>query len=70
MNCKQCPFCGGSATIDIVCKSAGMDGMYKDWRIKCDECGAQLYRPADSFYGRKAYTREEVIEVWNRRISE
>lgn len=60
---KLCPFCGGKAVVEIE-----HWGMYSDWIIRCDCCGACIARPADTFYEREPCTREEVIEAWNRRV--
>ena len=67
---KRCPFCNGYARIDTKRKSAGMDGSYVDWIIHCEKCGAMILCPADRFYGRKALTKDEAIEVWNRRVKD
>ena len=67
---KRCPFCGGQAMLSIEHENAGMDGSYLDWQIHCNKCGALIMLPADNFYGRKSYTKEEAAEVWNRRFGE
>ena len=63
---KLCPcLCGGKVTLSKIEKSSGMDGRYEDWEIFCPKCGGSWYWPADSFYGRKFYSKERVIELWN-----
>lgn len=62
---KPC-LCGGKATISKERLSSGMDGSYCDWKIQCSRCGAQIWRSADTFYGRKSYTKDEAIEAWNK----
>ena len=65
---KSCPFCGGKATLDKVHERYGGDGSYCNWIIYCNSCGAQIIKPADTFYGRKSYKIEEIIEAWNKRV--
>lgn len=67
MKLKPCPLCGGRAEIMI---DVGNDGqcIYDDWLIRCSKCDLQLHRAADNYYGRDAYTQEEAIADWNKRI--
>ena len=66
---KRCPFCNSYATIK---KIEVPDGQfhYDNWLIKCKKCPAKMEIPADTWYGRKAYTIEEAIEFWNTRGKE
>lgn len=59
--------CGGKVRLSKVEKNGGMDGRYDDWEIFCPKCGGSWYWPADCFYGRDFYTKEQVIELWNHR---
>ena len=47
-----------------------MDGSYENWLIECRTCFAEMDIPADNFYGRKYYTEEEAIAMWNCRKEE
>jgi len=65
---KPCPFCGNKdITIEKVSHNVGMDGSYDNWLIKCGVCFAEMNIPADIFYGREGYTKEEAIAMWNCR---
>lgn len=67
MKLKSCPLCGGEASI---CKTSENDGQchYDIWRIHCNDCWLTLTRDAVGWLGGKAYTKEEAIADWNRRI--
>ena len=64
---KRCPFCKSTMSIKLVSESYGMDGNFYDWIIYCTNCHLKLRLPADGFYGRQFYTKQEAIEEWNRR---
>ena len=59
-------YCGGEMEIKKVAQNGGMDGTYWDWELTCKKCGLTMTYAADSFYGRKYKTFEEVIDDWNR----
>lgn len=67
---KPCPFCGGEAEVGQVEHSAGMDGYFTNWFIRCQKCGANIERAADDYYGRKSFPAGEVMEIWNRRAEQ
>lgn len=65
---KPCPFCGNKdIIIEKRSRNGGMDGSYENWLIECRKCFAEMDIPADGFYGRKYYTKEEAITMWNCR---
>ena len=49
---KPCPFCGGEASIRKI------DNVW--YVVGCDDCSCDVGR-------HWFYTREEVVEAWNRR---
>ena len=51
---KPCPFCGGE--VDLF---KGVDGSWSTWIIECD-CGIEM----------RFLSKEEAIEVWNRRVND
>lgn len=59
-------YCGGEMELKKVAQDGGMDGMYENWELSCKKCGLTRIYAADSFYGRKYKTFEEVIDDWNR----
>lgn len=66
---KRCPFCNSYATISKIQKCEGQFH-YDNWLIKCKKCPAKMDIAADTWYDRKAYTKEEAIEFWNTRGKE
>jgi len=64
----NCPLCGNEVTINKIEVYNGKDGFSEDWRIKCLTNGGivRLDLPADNFYGRDFYNRNEAIEYWNK----
>lgn len=53
---KPCPFCGGKAII----LQTDTSYRYSKYFATCNSCGAEMPRVCR--------TREEAIEVWNRRV--
>lgn len=66
-NLKQCPFCGCEANIRKISVPDGQVH-YCDWIIKCNKCPAEMRIASDGYYGRKYYTEDEAILMWNKRI--
>lgn len=59
---KPCPFCGGKPVTDFERDTAhGLIGDIISWSIYCTECYAELFSNESS---------EDVVEKWNRRVSE
>ena len=64
---KNCPFCGGNATIKTKSLNDGYCGYYVKC-IMCENCGIQTReRTCDGYYGEYC-SDEEIAEIWNRRI--
>ena len=56
---KPCPFCGGDAMVSNVTRKYLLGGETEDrFAISCISCGAN---------GGDKKTKEECIEIWNRR---
>lgn len=68
---KNCPFCGGPATIFDIDDQLAWNG---NWIVQCDECVAEMrscytFDPTKkSGYKEKKSQRGEVIRDWNRRV--
>ena len=58
--------CGGDVEIAKRRYTSGMDGCYEDWEFDCKKCGGSWSWAADDFYGRKSYTKDDVIDIWNK----
>lgn len=61
-----CPFCGGAAEYKIRREYDGNCG-YEEGVVACSECG--ISTPGfiiDGYYGIR-YTKEQIIDIWNRR---
>lgn len=58
--------CGGDVEITKRTHSSGMDGSYENWEFNCKKCGGSWEWAADNFYGRQSYTKDEVIDIWNK----
>ena len=64
---KPCPFCGGAAEYEIRREYDGNCG-YEEGVVMCSECG--ISTPGfiiDGYYGIR-YTKEQIIDIWNRRV--
>lgn len=58
-----CPVCGHELKIKKVEEYSGMDGRYRDWLIRCDNCFMlEVTYAADNFYDRDYFETPE--EAW------
>lgn len=65
---KHCPFCGNAAKIRKIVRSDSMCS-FDDWHIYCTSCRAEMNIPADNYYGREYFTKEQAVTIWNERVN-
>lgn len=65
MNLVPCSLCGGEA---VIRKVERIDGFchYEDLMIYCKKCGTAMGFPADGYYGREFFSKDEAIAEWNK----
>lgn len=69
---KPCPFCGAEVELEKLPLWNGGHGYHDcyEFKIRCKKCGAQpTYPRNDTVYRSENEAIENVIKVWNRRIS-
>lgn len=64
---KNCPFCGGKATIEIKSCNDGYCSYHVKYII-CENCGIQTREKVCDGYYHLYCSDEEIAEIWNRRI--
>lgn len=62
---KSCPFCGGKAEWKESYKITGSGKLIPQYSIKCgnERCGLYVATCNKD-------TKEEAVEIWNRRVTE
>ncbi len=72
---KPCPFCGGTAKLDIKCYNARNDIRGWSFQVKCSDCKVELpkqYKVEVELNpsGDMSFVtdeRQKAAEIWNRR---
>ena len=62
---KPCPFCGGKAERKETYKITGSGRLMPQYYIKCGNGRCGLYVATCN-----RDTKEEAVEIWNRRVTE
>lgn len=58
---KQCPFCGGEATMDWAFIEKKYVGIVEYHKVKCITCKSQT-----NIYA----SRKDAVNAWNKRVGE
>lgn len=65
---KPCPFCGGTASVQMIDPRLYRPSRNHPFTVVCDGC--DLLFGYDVDYGGRFDSGAEAIEAWNRRVGE